>query len=291
MLVHDHALNADFACAELGSQCTSVAASDHISTVATQQDRQTLAMCKEVNSLLDSFQHSWQALHQHSQACSVLAFSTDALSSSQTTPTSTPSSAIVQQQQQHAVAHASVQQPHPATPQHQQCDPHAAQAGPYASANNAQLSHNPQTTQMTYGQQPAVPSMQHQQLMDVPGQASQLHLEESSASAPLQEWSVKNMLWGREGCFLGLHRLWEHFMHDTQVVSLQAYSHLAWCWVCPAVLCLAWRCGNWHLANCVHLQNMQLLLYWHVARASAYRAAIAHTAEEPLLACKCKHAA
>ncbi|KAL0030429.1 hypothetical protein WJX79_004234 [Trebouxia sp. C0005] len=76
-----------------------------------------------------------------------------------------------------------------AAAQHQQWHPPYTQQRMQAAATGMGLSHSTQTADL--------------------------------AAAMTQEWSVRSMLWGCEGWLLGLRRIWEHLMHDTQVVQQQ----------------------------------------------------------------------
>ncbi|KAL3141614.1 hypothetical protein ABBQ32_004855 [Trebouxia sp. C0010 RCD-2024] len=57
---------------ELWPHCQPLLDSDTPSPPAKHIDKQNLAICQEVDSLLAGLQSSWHTLHQHSQACSVL---------------------------------------------------------------------------------------------------------------------------------------------------------------------------------------------------------------------------
>ncbi len=193
--------------AELWPQCVTGATPDSTTAVACQQDRQSLAICKEVDSLLANLQNSWQALHQHSQACSVLGLGTDSVPCSQDKPYSLPISGHTQQQLPMTAQWS--QQPSPtrlpAAPQNQCSVPEAA-----SEQQQQHAMHD-------------VHHQQRQQPSDTLGQATRLHehdpLTETAPSAAKQGWSVGVILWGHEGLLLGLHKLWEYLMHDTQVVS------------------------------------------------------------------------
>jgi len=175
----------------------------HTSVAAvTLQERQNLAMCKEVDSLLENLQNSWQALHQHSQACSILGLSNDNSPCTLDAPPTIPKTATALQQPQHAAA--------------QQWHPPYAQHGLQAAATSMCLSHSTQTAEHAAVQHHA----DHQQhvLPGVVGPATN-QKDASLAAAVTQEWSVRSMLWGCAGWLLGVRRIWEHLMHDTQVVS------------------------------------------------------------------------
>ncbi len=158
-------------------------------------------MCKEVDSLLENLQNSWQALHQHSQACSVLGLSSDNSPCTLDAPTTITKTATALQQPQHAAA------------QHQQWHPPYAQQGVQAAATRMGLSHSTQTAE-------------HQQHL-LPGALGPATDQNDASFSVTQEWSVRSMLWGCEGWLLGLHRIWEHLMHDTQVVSPNCFCSCA----------------------------------------------------------------
>ena len=177
----------------------------HSSVAAvTLQERHNLAMCKEVDSLLENLQNSWQALHQHSQACSILGLSNDNLPCTLDAPTTIPKTATGLQQPQHAAA------------QHQQWHAPYAQQGVPAAATSMGLSHPTHTAELAAVHQHA----DHQQ-QELPGAVGPATIQNDAlvAAAVTQELSVRSTLWGREGWLLGLRRIWEHLMHDTQVVS------------------------------------------------------------------------
>ena len=161
-------------------------------------------MCKEVDSLLENLQNSWQALHQHSQACSILGLSNDNSPCILDAPISIPKTATALQQPQHAAA------------QHQQWHPPYAQTGVQAAAASMGLSHSTQTAEHAAVQHHA----DHQQHL-LPSALGPVTTQNdaSHSAAVTQEWSVRRMLWGSEGWLLGVRRIWEHLMHDTQVVS------------------------------------------------------------------------
>lgn len=161
-------------------------------------------MCKEVDSLLENLQNSWQALHQHSQACSVLGLSNDNSPCTLDAPTTIPKTATALQQPRHAAA------------QHQQSHPPYAQTGAQAAANSMGLSHSTQTAELAAVHQHA----DHQQHLLPSALGPGTNQKDASfAAAVTQDWSVRRMLWGCEGWLLGVRRIWEHLMHDTQVVS------------------------------------------------------------------------
>ena len=170
----------------------------------TLQERQNLATCKEVDSLLENLQHSWQALHQHSQACSILGLSNNNSPCTLDAPTAIPKTATALQQPQHAAA------------QHQQWHPPDAQQGVQAAATSMGLSHSTQTAEAAAVQHHA--DHQHHLLLSALGPATDQQ-DASHSAAVTQGWSMRRMLWGCEGWLLGVRRVWEHLMHDTQVVS------------------------------------------------------------------------
>ncbi|DBA84892.1 hypothetical protein WJX77_001582 [Trebouxia sp. C0004] len=191
---------------ELWPQCAPVTVSDtSVSTVALQE-RQNLAMCKEVDSLLENLQNSWQALHQHSQACSILGLSNDNSPCTLDAPTIIPKTATALQQPQHAAA------------QHQQWHSPYAQQGVQAAAASMCLSHSTQTAELAAVHHCA--GNQQHLLPSALGPATDQN-NPSFAAAVAKEWSVGSMLWGCQGWLLDLHRIWEHLMHDTQVVQQQ----------------------------------------------------------------------
>ncbi len=161
-------------------------------------------MCKEVDSLLESLQNSWQALHQHSQACSILGLSNDNSPCTLDAAPTIPKTATALQQPQHAAA------------QHQRWHPPYTQQGAQAAATSMGLSHSTQTAELAAVQHHA--DHQHHLRPSALGPAT-TQKDASHSAAVTQEWSVRRMLWGREGWLLGVRRIWEHLMHDTQVVS------------------------------------------------------------------------
>ena len=200
-----------FCSAVLWPQCFTFVAPDGPLVVPGQHDRQNLAMCKEVDSLLESLQNSWQALHQHSHACSVLGLSTDNGPCTQDTLTSIPMDNLADQhqQQQHGLTHMSNNWP-PISCQQQDTHPDSAEQILVPTVSLG--SHGDQNLPLQ-GKACEVSAEQQHTLFNTLVQAAE-------ADSANQSWSAGSMLWGDRGLLLGLQRLWEHLMHDTQVVSL-----------------------------------------------------------------------
>ena len=146
-----------------------------------------------MDNLLASLHITWQAMHQHAKLHTELASSTDSLPCNSDLSQGTHMSNMQQQQQQHQQM-----------PQLQAVSQDIQQQ--YWSHATDHASNPVYQSQLTQG-----------------SQADAAYPQTSIASEPNSvSWRV---LGGQEGFLLGLQRLWQHFMHDTQVVSAFLATH------------------------------------------------------------------
>lgn len=219
---------------------------------AVQSEEQNLAMCQQVDSLLAGLQSSWDALHQHSQACLDLGLTPDALPCFHNTPFTIPISEQPPDPKLSSILTANTQQQQLQQPLHRCGQSYCLQQ--WLSSANSDETHVPddqaarQASVLKHtGHQPQQPK--HAPLPDSmlgPGLAQQPHMyADALQSAQIQQSaSVKEGLkldersllsaesmdiageasWLMGNLFLRIQKLWEHLIYDTQMVSQTASS-------------------------------------------------------------------
>ena len=191
--------------AEFWLQCLTQMGLDSSAGSAVKQQTPDAAVCKEIDELLHSLQQSWQALSPKDQTSS----SPDSLPCPQEDADSIPISDALQEWQLQHIWHAYT--------------PTSLQARDVSTVQQQPSQSSMQTTSAGVWQQEAlaVPQLpfktanQQQTLTNALGQGPQLQ----DRGSAIQLWSAGAWLWGAQGLLSRVQSLWQHFKHDTQMVS------------------------------------------------------------------------
>ena len=204
---------------------------------------QNLATCQEVDSLLAGLQHSWHALHQHPQACSVLGLLPDSFACSPNqsqeslmpgSPTGLhgPSVPTTQQWQQHQqqlllrCAHSYCSQQSMQAGNNLLCRHEALAAGDQAqstmSVTGSQKPQSPHESAMLTADlvSPAVQQETSLQQQLISHQQSELakKLEDAALLSTEVPEAAADGSWLVGSMIANAQRLWQHLIYDTQVV-------------------------------------------------------------------------
>lgn len=198
------------ACADLWLQCLTQMGLDSSPASDVQQTAYT---AKELDDLLQSLQRSSQALGEQSQVSSESLSSRVAFPCPRENSDTTP---VPDAQQQWKPQHT--EHPHTVTPL-ETGDVLSAQHQTSPSSIRSTLADVWQQQAIAMPQLPFKPANQQHTFTDAMGQAAQLH--HSTSAGPL--WSPGMWLWGIEGALSRMQSLWQHFKHDTQMVSTQGW--------------------------------------------------------------------
>ena len=248
--MHDNTTLLGCPVAELWPHCQRLLDADTQRPPATHLEEQDLAICQEVDSLLAGLQSSWHALHQHSQACSVLGLTPGIPPCSPDTPPSMPMSSQPHNPQLPFSPKSPHQQRQQSSIQHDCMHPGAISTDGVSCSNKSPTAERHPaskpvhaSTQTEEASQPLLfpgpiltrPSGQQQRQTGHDSWPAQQHLGPVDQLASPDELLVLpqdateesepgSWLWG--GVLLNAQKLWRELIYDTQVVRLiKAAAH------------------------------------------------------------------
>lgn len=233
--------------AELWPHCQPLLDSDTPSPPAKHIDKQNLAICQEVDSLLAGLQSSWHTLHQHSQACSVLGLTPGIPPCSPDYPPSMPMSSQPYNPQLLFAPKSTHQQRQQFSTQSDCLHPGSIATDGVSCSNKSPTAERTPVSKPAHAgtqtadasqpllfpgpilTQPSGQQQQHQTGHDTRPPQQQLGPVDQSAKPDellvppeLATKELKPGSWLGGGVLVSTQRLWRELIYDSQVVSMKA---------------------------------------------------------------------